>query len=77
MIDTTKTQGSKFAKIAGKRIVQKSVEATGDLIGNKTADKITSLGKLKNKEKENETNEDEIIILPEKKQQIINDLRLF
>ena len=56
----------------------KSAEATGDLIGNKTTDKIPSLGKSKNKEKENETNEpEEIIIPPEMGQQIINDLRLF
>ena len=47
IIDTTKNQGSEFAKTAGKRIVQKSAEATGDLIGNKIADKITSLGKSK------------------------------
>ena len=45
------------------------------MIGNKTADKITSLGKSKNEEKE--TSEEEIIIPPEKRQQIINDLRLF
>ena len=77
-IHATKKQGSKFAKTAGKRIVQKSAEATGDLIGNKIADKITSLGKSKNKEKENQINEpQEIIIPPEKRQQIINDLRLF
>ena len=75
VIYTTKKQGSEFVKTAGKRIVQKSAEPTGDLIGNKIADKITSLGKLKNKERE--TNEEEIIIPPEKKQQIINDLRLF
>ena len=30
IIDTTKKQGSKFAKTAGKRIVQESAEATGD-----------------------------------------------
>ena len=75
-LDTTRKQGSEFAKPAGKIIVQKSAEATGDLIGNKIAGKITSLGKSKNKE--NETNEDEkIIIHPEKRQQIINDSRLF
>ena len=45
IIDTTKKQGSEFAKIAGKKIVRRSAEATGDLIGNKIADKITSLGK--------------------------------
>ena len=67
-----------LAKTAGKKIVQKSAEATGDLIVNKIADKITSLGKSKHKEKQNETNEaEEIIISPEKRQLIINDLRLF
>ena len=70
-----KKQGSEFAKTAGKRIVQKSAEAAGDLIGSKIADKINSLGKSKNKEKET-SEEKEIIILTEKRQQIINDLRL-
>ena len=78
IIDTAKKQGTNFAKTAGKKIVQKSAEATEDLIGNIIADKITSLGKSKNKEKENETNEpEEIIISPEKRQQITDDLRLF
>ena len=76
IVDTTKIQGSEFVKTAGKRIVQKSAEATGDLIGNKIANKINSLGKSKNKEKET-NEEEEIIIPPEKRQQIINDLRLF
>ena len=39
------------------------------------ADKIISLGKTKSKEKEKE--EQEIYIPPEKRQQIIDDLRLF
>ena len=47
--DTTKKQGSEFAKTGDKRIVQKSAEATGDLIRNKIADKITLLGKPNNK----------------------------
>ena len=66
-------------KIASKRVVQKTAEATRDLIGNKIADKITSLGKPKNNEKEkNEINElEEIYIPPGKIQQIIDDLRLF
>ena len=51
LIDTTKKQGTNFAKKAGKKIVQKSAEGTGDLIGNKTGGKITSLGKSKSKEK--------------------------
>ena len=78
IMDTTKKKRINFAKTADKKIVQKSAEATGDLIGNKIADKITSLGKSKNKEKENETNEaEEIIIPPEKRQKTIDDLRLF
>ena len=35
----------KLAKPAGKRILKKSAEATGDLTGNKIADKITSASK--------------------------------
>ena len=76
LMDTAKKQGTNFAKTAGKKIVQKSAEDTRDLIGNKITDKITSLGKSKTKEKENETNEaEEIYIPPEKRQQIIYDLR--
>ena len=35
------------AKIAYEKVVQKTAEATGDLIGNKIADKITSIDKPK------------------------------
>ena len=38
-----KTQESEFGKIAGKKVLTKSAETTGDLIGSKIADKITSL----------------------------------
>ena len=34
-------------KTASKRLVQKTAEPTGGLIGNKIADKITSVGKSK------------------------------
>ena len=34
-----------FEKTASKRAIQKTAEATGDLIGNKLADKITSFSK--------------------------------
>lgn len=67
------------AKTKFKRVVQKAADITGDLVGNRIADKIT-LGKPKNKTKEedNETNEtQETRILPEKRQQRIYDLRLF
>ena len=39
------------AKTVSKRVVQKTAEATGDLIGNKIAAEITSVGKLKSNEK--------------------------
>ena len=39
------------AKSASKRVVQKTAEATEDLIGNKVTDKITSADKTKSKRK--------------------------
>ena len=39
-----KKEGVKFAKISGKQILEKSAQATGDLIGNRITDRITSLG---------------------------------
>ena len=63
------------AKTASKRVVQKTAETTGDLIGNKIADKITSLGKQKEKEKTEKA--EEIYIPPGKREQIIDDFKLF
>ena len=80
LIDTTTKTGLDAAKIASKRVVQKTAEATGDLIGNKIADKITSIGKPKEipKEKPKTKEKPEEIYIPlEKRQQIIDDLRLF
>ena len=48
-MDTATTTVMGTAKTASKQVVLKTAEATGDLMGNKTADKITSLGKTKNK----------------------------
>ena len=74
LMNTAKKQGTNFAKTTGKKLVHKSADATGDLIGIKIGVKITSLGKSKNKENENETNEaQEIYIPPEMRQQIIDD----
>ena len=60
-------------KTASKRVVQKTAEAAGDLIENKIADKLSSVGKSKEKTKKVE----EIYISPEKRQQIIDYLKLF
>ena len=74
IMDTAAKTGIDAAKTASKRVVQKTAEATGDLIGNKIGDKITSIGKRKEKE----TKEiKESYVPPEKRQQIIDDLRLF
>ena len=66
---------------ASKRAIQKTAEATGVLIGNKSADKITSVSK---KPSNNNNNNDGVeltphkkrYISPEERQQIINELRL-
>ena len=80
MDGATKTSKD-FAKIAGKKIIHKSAEATGDLVSNKIADKITSMGKPRSKKEKDETNimeeTQEIYIPPEKRKQIIKDLKLF
>ena len=64
-MDTSTETGIDTAKTAFTTVVQKTAEAIGDLIGNKTADKITSLGKTKSKEKEDE--KQGIYIPPERK----------
>ena len=75
LMDTATKTGIDAAKTTSKRVVQKTAGDTGDLIGNKIADKITSLGKTKRKERGDDRQE--IYIPPEKKQQIIDELRLF
>ena len=73
-------------KTASKRAIQKKAEATGDLIGNKTADKIASVSKKKpTKGLHNNDDESEDVeiattkkryISPEERKQIIEELRL-
>ena len=70
-------------KTASKRAIQKTAESTGDLIGNKIADKITSISKKPVKELSNNDEEDMEItthkkryISPQERQQIIDELRL-
>ena len=50
VIDTAKKSTTYAIKTASKRAIQKTAEATGDLIVNKIADKITSISKKSNKE---------------------------
>ena len=44
LMDTATKIGIDASKTASKKLVQKTAEARGDLIGNKIADKITSVG---------------------------------
>ena len=66
---------------SSKRTIQKIVEAACDLIGNEIADEITNVSKKSSRELHSQ-NEDEIeipkekYISPEKRQQIIDELRL-
>ena len=66
-----------------KRAIQKTAEATGDLIGNKIATKITKVSKNpQQNNSETVTNEHDIeipkerYISPEERQEIIDELRL-
>ena len=90
LFETSKKSTNEAIKIASIRAVHKTAEATGDLIGNKIADKITgraspkdvSISK-KSTKKLPTINEDEELstnkkryISPEERQQIIDELRL-
>ena len=91
LLDSAKKSTTDAVKTASKRVIQKTAEATGDLIGNKIADKITCVSKNpsndnndnNNNNNDNNNNEDVEItahkkryISPEERQQIINELRL-
>ena len=45
LVDTAKKSVTGAIKTASKRAIQKTAEATGYLVGNKIADKITSASK--------------------------------
>ena len=79
LLDNSISAGKDFAKIAGKKVLTKSAEAPGDLIGNKTADRITKSTKTKTQKEDDRIMEEtqELIIPPEKREQIIKDLKLF
>ena len=78
-LDNSISGGKDFAKIAGKKVLTKSAEATGDMIGNKIADRITKSARNKDQKEDDRIMEEtqELIIPPEKREQIIRDLKLF
>ena len=81
-VDTAKNPATDAIKTASKTAIQKTAEATGDLVGNKIADKITSFSKKSTKklptidEDAKLTTHKKRYISPEKRQQIIDELRL-
>ena len=85
LVDSAKKSAADTIKTASKRAIHKTAEATGDLIGNKTADKITSVSKksprelhskvLSSNEADNEIPK-ERYISPQEGKQIIDELRL-
>ena len=79
ILDKSMDAGKDFAKIAGKKVLTKSAEATGDLTCNKIADRITKSSRNKEQKKDDRIMEEtqEFIIPPEKREQIIRDLKLF
>ena len=68
LLDSAKKSPTDAIKAAPKRAIQKTAEATGDLISNKIADKITKVSKKSNKELLNdETKEEDVEITAHKK----------
>ena len=80
--DHAKQSATDALKTASKMAIQKTAGATVDLIGNRIADKITRVLKIspQNNSEENIEHDGEIhrerYISPEKRQKIIDDLRL-
>ena len=80
LLDSAKKSTTDAIKTASKRVIQKTAETTGDLIGNKIADKITSISKKTPNNNNNNgvelTTYKKRYISPEVRQQIINESRL-
>ena len=82
LVDTAKKSATDAIITASKRAIQKTAEATGDLVGNKIADKITSVSKKSAKKLPTIDEDAELTthkrryISPEERQQVIDELRL-
>ena len=79
ILDNSLNAGKDFAKIASKKVLTKTAEATGDLIGSEIADRINKSTRNKAQKENDRIMEEtqETIIPPEKREQIIKDLKLF
>ena len=79
LLDNSISAGKDFGKIAGKKVLTKSAEATGDMIDNNIAHRITKSSRNKAQKEDDNIMEEpqELIIPPEKGEQIIRDRKLF
>ena len=59
LLDSAKKSTTDAIKTVSKRGIQKIAEATGDLIGHKIADKITSVSKKKSTNNNNNNDDDD------------------
>ena len=79
-LDHAKQSATYALETTSKKAIQKTAEATGDLIGNKNANKITKAPKaqkyFRSGFKQNRYTWRKIYISPEKREQIIDKLRL-
>ena len=82
-LDNAKQSATGAFRTASKRVIQRTAEATDDLLGNKIAERITKISKkLQQNNSEAVTTEHdkeipkERYMSPEERQKTINDLRL-
>ena len=70
ILDNSLSAGNDFAKLEGKKVLTKSAEATGDLTKG-------SRNKIQKEDDRIMEETQELIIPPEKREQIIKELKLF
>ena len=85
LADSAKKSARDALKIASKRAIQKTAEATRDLVGNTISNKITGISiELNSKKLESEPHSNDVsneipkerYISPQERQKIIDELRL-
>ena len=72
MLDTAAQTRLDALKTASKKVVRKTAEATGEYIENETTDKTVEPKPVPD---ESSRNVEEIVIPPEKREEILNEIR--
>ena len=72
LLNTATKTGLDALKTISKTVINKAAEATGEFRGKKAADKIVKPEPVPDK---NSKNVEEIIIPPEKREEVLNELR--